>query len=387
MAQAFQKGEGGGKLPPYGEDFFQRIVGVHWPTKAPPQFIAEQALISTELKNAFALDSGDTFSGMNTGASGFLKSSKAWTVLTAGLVAFGKPRDGDACFMVCSDRTSGTIQRGIEDVGGESGIAWSTVYSVPANSLYALSFAGNAFFISYSSDTGHPSSCAVSFDGENFTELGNIYSVSGTPGSVANNGIGYAAIGDFPNNPSAPAIVADDDSMMWSSSNDGTSWSGGHSSPETANPGISIALNPSLAGGMGRFVGAADDHSKLFPYSDTQQTNMSTAAAAVSSDGRSWTTAALPGAVVGYYDNVSLVHGDSNAQSVCFVRTTGSNGYFVMTGIGVHQPEGTFESYIWRGNGSSWSLVQSIGPDTGLDSFTAVSAIARDLSSTTIVQV
>lgn len=22
--------EGGGPLPPYGEDFFQRIVGVHW---------------------------------------------------------------------------------------------------------------------------------------------------------------------------------------------------------------------------------------------------------------------------------------------------------------------------------------------------------------------
>jgi hypothetical protein len=22
--------EGGGKLPAYGEDFFQRIVGVHW---------------------------------------------------------------------------------------------------------------------------------------------------------------------------------------------------------------------------------------------------------------------------------------------------------------------------------------------------------------------
>jgi len=28
-------GEGGGPNPPYGEDFFQRIVGVHWPKKTP----------------------------------------------------------------------------------------------------------------------------------------------------------------------------------------------------------------------------------------------------------------------------------------------------------------------------------------------------------------
>lgn len=32
----YQSGEGGGPNPPYGEDFFQRIVGVHWPTKRLP---------------------------------------------------------------------------------------------------------------------------------------------------------------------------------------------------------------------------------------------------------------------------------------------------------------------------------------------------------------
>jgi hypothetical protein len=32
--------EGGGPNPPYGEDFFQRIVNVHWRTKKPGTLIA-----------------------------------------------------------------------------------------------------------------------------------------------------------------------------------------------------------------------------------------------------------------------------------------------------------------------------------------------------------
>jgi hypothetical protein len=376
-------------------DFPTQIVNVHWGG------VPEQGLLSTDA-GAIALDSGETFPGIFAGASGTLDSS-TFTVLTNGVVVYGEPRDGDACFMACIDGM--TIRRGIQDVDDADKIAWSTVYTVtPSASGYglsSLSFAGGAFFVTYLTNSRSASFCAISFDGLVFSEIGNLYagvpilSDEGgqIPGSVAYNGSRYATAGTYDHNVNSPNPVADDFNMMWATSNDGRSWSSGYSDSETTNPGIradGIGLPNSgvayttIAGGTGLFVTAATDRGQPWPVLSITTTR-ATAAAATSTDGRSWTTVDLPGVIQG--KRTSAVDSSSSSASVVFVRDNPEDetaGYFLISANGGTQTGAvrTTKSWCFRGDGHTWAEVKSASNAGG---YFTVSAIAQDLSSTKIV--
>jgi hypothetical protein len=395
---------------PYQSGLLSRITAIHFPRRV---VIAEQGLLDTN-SAAVALDTGESFSGMRTGATGKLRNTKPFTVLSSGIVVFGQPKAGreeDACFMACVDGT--TILRGHQDVGGDmEGIVWEPVYTV--DGLCALSFAGGGFFVVYQpSDSGRlDSSCAVSFNGTDFSEIGNLYgglpSLSDhdqlTPGSVAYNGNSYATAGDYAADPSYPQIISADDQMAWASSGDGSSWSADCSRSETVDPGIrpgyisfssgTGAAYTTIAGGAGRFVAAATSRSQFQSTTPVPGGTGNiiytrpTAAAAVSDDGSSWDTIKLPGATEASYVETgsgTFSVAESAALSVVFVRTGGSGGYFVISANGFMQsgPNQSSASWCWKGDGNSWSVVkQSDDP-----SFGPVSAVAKDLSATKIVTV
>jgi hypothetical protein len=390
---------------PYQSGLLARIIAIHFPRKI---VVAEQGLLATT-SAAIALDTGESFSGMNSGATGRLRNTKPFTVLSSGVVVYGQPREGDPCFMACVDGT--TILRGHQDIGGSmEGIVWDPVYSVPiidsSYGLCALSFAGGGFFVvRQTSKTS--SSCAVSFNGTDFSEIGNLYSGvsiaspdrdSQTPGSVAYNGREYATAGINDSSPGYPGIIAAADfGMMWSSSADGSSWSSGYTTPvETADPGtnaVPLNLAPgaqaytTVAGGAGRFVAAATSRS-IFPSAEFEGVTFSysTAAAAVSSDGSSWTTAKLPGAIeANRVEGVETNVASSYGVSVAFVKTGSNTGYFVISAGGSISaaPDFTEASWCWKGDGQSWQMVKQAGDA----SFGTVSAVAKDLSATKIVTV
>jgi hypothetical protein len=386
-------------------DFLTRVVNVKW-TGAPEQgLLATGSVFSLDTMVAIALDTGESFPGISCGATG-----NAITVLTSGIVVFGEPRDGDACFMACIDGR--TILRGIDDDKG--GIAWSPIHNVAG--LTALSFAKDAFFVTYSMDKTTDPLCALSFDGQSFSEIGNIYSsVPPSPpdlrfsGAIAHNGTGYAAAGMYQAIPSqydqngADVFFPDDYSMMWAFSNNGTAWGSGYSPNETTNPGANpvgapladfISAYTNIAGGAGLFVAAATTRIPwvAIPVEDTGTHNImvtrATASAAVSDDGHSWTTIPLPGVIEGDYSDRGTKNNSSYSDSVAFIKTenNGSGGYFLISSNGI-LTQGEFErpavSWCHKGDGHSWSLIKS---DTGgANGYGTVSAIAKDLSSTRIV--
>jgi len=398
---------------PYPSGLLARIVGINFPFPTAVA-IAEQGLLLVG-GMAVALDTGDSFPGISTGATGKLINTKPFTVLTPGVVVYGKPQHGDPCFMACTDGT--TILRGHQDIGGDmEGIVWDPVYG--ANGLCALSFAGGAFFVVYQpgSSQSTTASCAVSFDGENFNEIGNIYSGLPSlsvhdqlvPGSVAFNGNGYATAGAFFTDPNYPYIIGlDDQNMAWASSGDGLGWSADCSRSETQDPGTepyglglgaggttTALAYTSIAGGAGRFVAVATTRTvfqTIFPVPGTggevfEQYVFPTAAAAISGDGSSWTVNKLPGAFEAFYSEP--VGGpqdrtDSTAASVVFVRTGGNAGYFVISATGLSQQgaSNSYASWCWKGDGSSWQMVKQSNDAN----FGTVSAIARNLASTKIV--
>lgn len=403
-------------------DFLTEIVNINWD-------VEEQALLVTSSNPliAVALDTGETFSGVNSGASGQLLLN-TFTVLSKGIVVYGKPRNGDACFMACVDEI--TILRGVQDIDGDmEGIVWSPIHSVPLTSgrgLTALSFAGDAFFITYSTDTDYLPFCAVSFDGVSFSEIGNIYpsvpllDVGGEPneekisGAIAHNGTSYAAAGMFDTTPShySPTleITPADYAMMWGFSGDATNWSSGYSPDEVTNPGANPAPVftdvpggftstvgfTNIAGGNGLFVAAATTREGPFIVQKptetfTIATTRPTASAAISSNGSSWITIRLPGAIQGNYiydavSSINIYNSRSVAASVAFIKTGAKSGYFVISATGdveEHSVQTSAGSWCWKGDGSSWSLVKQAGEDN----FGTVSAIAKDLSSTKIVRI
>ncbi len=399
---------------PYQSGLLSRITAIHFPSR--PVGVAEQGLLALDIggaSTAIALDTGESFSGISTGATGRLISATPFTVLTPGIVVWGQPRNGNACFMACVNGT--TILRGIEDVGGDmEGIVWNPVYT--ADGLIALSFAGGGFFVVYQpSDSGRlDSSCAVSFDGLSFSEIGNLYgglpSLSLhdglTPGSVAFNGRGYATAGMYFSDANYPQyLAARDSNMAWASSGDGSSWSASCSPDEMTDPGmnadyINLASTgyayTTIAGGAGRFVAAATSRSvfqSTFPVPGTGGEEFSkwvfpTAAAAVSNDGSSWTTVKLPGATEGNFvqhDATFYSTAESDALSVAFVRTGGSGGYFIITANGAMQSGGdtTSASWCWKGDGYSWQMVKQANDA----SLRILSAVAQNLSATKIVTV
>jgi hypothetical protein len=425
---------GGGKLPPHGEDFFDRIVNVHWPKRGPIlSDEPEQALVVTnsDVVTATALDTGETFSGVMCGASGRLASSDGifttrFTVLSSGLVVYGKPANGEACFMACLNGT--TILRGTHSsISGEApSISWDTVYTAAGDiRTCGLSFGGGAFFV-LTQTADDDIRCAVSADGKSFSGGGNPF--AGVPtdditknrqtGSVASNGKGlFAATGEVSRTPNFgipdDSITSADDSMMWGSSSDGTSWSTGYSPDEITDPGqlaggtllgsSECSAMATVAGGNGIFVSVATQRTKFFWFrsgipATTRYVTRPTAAAAVSSDGNSWNTIPLPGAIVANYILVEAgnpsVNTDnrSQADAVAFIKigeiASGVPnvppvpfGYFVMTANGAHI-DNINDGGCWRGDGHSWSRVMS-----GVTFFGHVSAIAKDLNQTTIIRI
>jgi hypothetical protein len=385
---------------PLGLDFLTQIVNIKLGD------IDEQGLLAIDpfgSLHAVALDTGELFPGISTGATG-----NGFTVLTPGVVVFGKPRDGDACFMGCIDGK--TILRGTQDTNR---IAWLPVYSVPrvdGFGLTALSFAKGAFFVNhFSSDRSLH--CAVSFDGFSFAEIGNIFSgvplldAGGTAldqnvsGAVAHNGKTYAAAGRFdPERPPGTIVrLTADYSMIWSSSSNGTDWSSGYSPNEITNPGADPngtaysgssveVFYTNIAGGAGLFVSAATTREgPFFVVEPTITTMEPTASAAVSSDGSSWETIRLPGVIHGAYSYVDNSNSASRGESVAFIKTKkdgDEKGYFLISSYGRTQvgSVGTVTSWCHRGDGHTWALVRSEGVIYG-----AVSAIAKDLATTTIV--
>jgi hypothetical protein len=425
---------GGGPNPPHGEDYFDRIVNVHWPKRGGPTFEEpEQALVVTDFDagTAVALDTGETFSGTLCGASGRLASEDGtfttrFTVLSRGLVVYGKPANGDACFMACVDGT--TIMRGTHSPisGVEPSIIWDTVYTATGGSTCGLSFGGGAFFILTQTPDDDIIRCAISTNGTSFSGGGNPF--AGVPtdditrgrqsGSVASNGGGlFAATGEVTRIPNYfledNSIVSGDDAMMWGSSSDGASWSTGYSSDEITNPGqfasgtllgsSQCSAMATVAGGNGIFVSVATQRTKFFWFSSgiplrTYYVTRATAAAAVSSDGSFWSTIPLPGAIEANYvlvqagDHPGNVNSQSQSDAVAFIQTgeiksdiSGlppvPTGYFVMTANGAHK-DSIIDGGCWRGDGNSWSRVLSGGTPFG-----HVSAIAKDLDQTTIVRI
>src|SRR5262245_9475292 len=90
---------------PYQSGLLSRIKAINFPSKV----VAEQGLLQIG-STAVALDTGESFGGMSTGATGTLIATKPFTVLTSGIVVYGQPQHGKPCFMACTDGT--TILRG-----------------------------------------------------------------------------------------------------------------------------------------------------------------------------------------------------------------------------------------------------------------------------------
>lgn len=413
---------GGGDNPPFGESFLERIVGVHWPKKEEGGGIAiaepEQALVvfDSESGSSVALDTGDSFGGTISGASGRLGLgvlSTRFTVLSSGVVVYGKPINGDACFINCDGNA---VMRGTHsDVGT---INWDSVYSVGNSKRFGLSFGGGAFFL-LTEDEDTNVLCTVSTDGVHFSGGSNPFAnvpendnIRGrSPGSVAGGTDIFVATGQVNSVPNAfledNSIVSGDSAMMWAASSTGAAWASGYSPDELTDPGQlsggtslgSTDAMATVAYGNGVFVSVATKRTNFFWFSSgipstTHYTTRPTAAAAVSSSGSSWSTVALPGAVQANY-NVGGANSASESNAVAFIKTGEiksdvagvppiPTGYFVMTANGGSSPPGPIysDNGCWRGDGGSWSRVMS-----GTTTFGHVSAIAKDLDKTTIVRI
>jgi hypothetical protein len=158
-------------IGPYSQDALTRIYNVKWGTVLEQGLVADYPMVSggpaLGPPTAYALDTGERFSGVNMGASGL-----GYTVLTAGLVCFGAPRDGDACFMAYPDYNIITnmsqdaiIKRG-KLKGDGTVLEWKTAGG--GRGLVALTFAGEAFHAVYCDEDTGATRIETSFDGVNW---------------------------------------------------------------------------------------------------------------------------------------------------------------------------------------------------------------------------
>lgn len=379
--------------PPYRADPFQNIVNCQFnPDKA--VFIglgdeADNSGIYTSLYSEDGQEFDVRFAGVSA-ASGFNR-----TVVTSAAsgkidyVSFGKPRDGEACFIVA--RRTGTIERGTM-VNGE--ISWSTIASIPLvdplhDFINSCHFAGGAFFIGYSDVGGDAFRYAVSFDGASFT-----FNVNPFPG-VAAAAIGTDADDDVNAFPLAGGVAYDpgskryvvvgsyarnfageffngvinipfdssDINFMSSVSSDGLSWSPFFETSETGifgeNPGGRGGCtipNCSVAFGNGTFVACANtkvpviDHD-FFDLSETRYL----AASSVSVNGSSWSgVSELPGLAAPKLTN------SSSGVIFCKHRGLGEgiDGFFLMAAL--DKPGDVITGRLFYSlTGTGWSQVHS----------------------------
>lgn len=386
--------------PPYRLDPFQSIVNIQFGSslavllgRAPTPVDVNGGFVGTSTE--FSEDGSEWDSSIfgadtSNAASGFGR-----TVVCAAseFVAFGKPRDGAACFIAVK---GATIQRGVLNSLGE--LIWSTVATIDANPVAgtrSCKFAGSAFFISYqpSGDDSTNVYLAVSFDGESFSQSINPFPgvdgvASGTgydPGEklpspvigsvtyddkaeryVVTGQYNRFYIGTYDLSGETKSFATGDVNFMSAVSTNGLSWTpyfdvsesqGDDGSASDTTIGGPQESQSTVCFGNGVFV-AASGFKKRFKSAGLPIWSMNTACAvAVSTNGSSWTNHQLPGSV-----SSSVQAG--NTLAVVFVKSREvinpeSKGFFIASGIdGGNDIEPTCR--VWRSeDGVSWSEVQT----------------------------
>jgi hypothetical protein len=390
--------------PPWALDPFQAIVNVQWSPleeavlgiTSPPLFL--DAAVTETSVDGLAWETG--FDGTTSNAATGLGK----TVVCSGVkfIAFGKPRDGDGCFVIARGRS---IERGIPDDHGD--LAWSTVATLPeGDGALSCSFAGGAFFVSYTTeaDLNLATYLAVSFDGETFLQginafNGVVAAANGTgmdpgdhdPGPVGGNvaydkenkvyvttgsyNRGYwnqESIGGGATSPSQYS----DQNFMSAVSSDGTIWVAKFDTsecsgfPPTASGGIGGSRDgkTNVTFGNGMFVAATSfklnydffTSPTFAPYKLTAYA----AAVATSTDGIHWINQRLPGsASSGWVYGVMV---DSGGRGTCarFFKTkkndSGVAGFFVTTALEFLEGGTAAQNKLWQSeDGNTWTLVRT----------------------------
>lgn len=379
-----------GVNPPYRLDPYQNIVNVNW--SSPEEIMVGLEDPQSSLTSKDGSEWIDEFGGTtSTAATGLGR-----TVVTSGLefVCFGKPRDGDRCFIKVDQ--SGTIERGVIVDGS---LSWTVVGSIPiveddGDVVLSCVFAGEGFFISYVKFQTDQSLLAVSFSGESFVTGINPWlgvaaaaNGSGEEGQTANPTGGcvaydpdtntYVTVGNYFrgyaiewDNFGEPFITHFfDENFMSSRSSNGSSWTpsfdtsegtgiGGAGAGNGSIAGPNVSVSSSVAFGNGVFVAAVGKkHTKHYGgHPDTYLYRWG-AAAAVSSDGSTWSVVDLPGQTV-TIDHISV------GSAVKFVKKKNGDldGYFVMASVaGSDDPGGSpTNNSLWVStDGFGWSQVHS----------------------------
>ncbi len=377
----------------FAQDVITRIINVQW------RIVDQQWLLGKLPVD----DPGETFSydwwndyyqseskdGGNWGEITSGASGLGYTVLTSGFVAFGRlaieqedgPPVSTPYFMwstAAGAVSLGTLVDGV--------ITWTLVDTLP-DRVVALSYANDAFFVSYRADSDI-TALAVMRGGTTFMTGINPFpgvTVDSNKwgGNVAWNeeteryatvGSGYVTAGD-------ESGFGFNSSFIWGSSSDGLSWSAGTTA--NAYTGIGAQYNAthhsSIAAGHGVFVAAAATKHQFEqpPFDDYV---LHGAAVATSSNGSSWVAHALPGRTV----SGSLEEGNTQGDglSVVFVKTAADGGgYFMATGYETSNVEGRAPaSLLWTSpDGFSWSLLRTENNMV----YGALSAINSNLSDLT----
>lgn len=410
----------------YGEDFLQRIVGVQWraPT-APslqdavlgsigfvPPFTAAGPSSTTRSKDGakwgagFGANTGSAASGLgctvlgagNTG-SGSFHNTTADIGGDSERVAFGKSRDGSACFIAVKglDVRRGTL--GGDPVEFKS-IATLTPASNASATVYSVSFAGGAFFISYGS-LNVDTYLAVSFDGEHFMMGINAFSdvnsvangtgYTGAPdpqpygGNVAYDAKNkvYVTTGNYDRtyifhyqtlfDPTDRTSDATEQNFMSSTSKDGLSWTATYDISEGwGGGGISNgiagarAVASTVCFAKGKFWAVTGFKAQIsLPTYANYIYVLTGCGVAYSVDGKLWTNMRLPNTVIEHTPDA----GDTGGYASCigFYETGGNgldgypNGFFVVGGIESNNQPATEQEYskLWYSkDGQSWSYVK-----------------------------
>ncbi len=374
----------------YSQDVLTRIYNVHWGGVDQQGLLAEYpplegtAGVMDGMPTAYALDSGEVFEGVNAGASGL-----GYTVLTRGFVCFGKPRDGEACFIASPDASPS--QRGILDEDGV--LVWSNVaIGGGAGFQTALTFAGDAFFAVFQEIEG-PARIATSFDGINWATAQAFSGKDAYGGAVA----AVQTAAPTPEEPAKYLYVAcgeieqkDDDygnvvqNLMWSTSTDGNTWSSGYNPGMMTEPGTwyNLLLNFACtvaAGTVNKEDGVSNDVLVAAAATKTQFVNhltgdlyaMRRSGGAMSTTGTSWNVTGVginPG-----LDQLSW------GLAVTYCQSKDSDGgYFLMSDHEIFSDR-LGDSNLYRSaDGVSWSKVR-----TNKNWMARLSAIASDLSDAT----
>lgn len=394
--------------PPYRLDPYQNIVNVNFSSPQEAVLGVGPHVVDPDTITEISKDGSDWELGFGSGATA--ASGLGFTVAasTNTMVVFGKPRDGDACFIAINITSGIEVRRGVPD--GHGGLAWATVATLPATDVFrprTVSFAGGAFFISYTlMDNATNSFLAASFDGRAFT-LG-INAFSSVPGGDPDYGGATPAPvgGGVAYNPKTKIYVttgyftrayrfdifpdvsgpphtsfASDSNFMWATSSSGLTWIAGYDVSQAGGGGGPSAMSgqaigsvgglPSVCFGAGLFVAAT--YFKL-PITDTiggypLTLLVSACAIATSPDGQTWTNRRLPGSsAAGRIFGVSALVG--TGECIGFFKTSGSDangpkGFFVTAGYESQSSLANFHlvdrAKLWTSSdGVTWELVRSV---------------------------